>query len=85
MLAQANVRFVRPGRGGQLVRISLRTTHLGTTSFRQAYRLESEEGEVFGEAECLLVAWSNETRSKAPMSERFRSRIARFEGLESGE
>ena len=41
LLAQTNVRFVAPGRGGESVRVELSTVHVGTRSFRQAYRVRS--------------------------------------------
>ena len=49
LLAQTNVRFVSPGRGGESVRVELSTVHVGTRSFRQAYRVRSAEGEIWAE------------------------------------
>lgn len=39
VLAQCNVAFLAPGRGGREVEVELATTHLGLTSFTQAYRV----------------------------------------------
>lgn len=83
LLAQCNVRFARAGRGGADVEIELVTTHLGSSSFRQAYRVrEVDGGAVWAEAEALLVCYDPSTGRSAPMTPAFRSALARFEGLE---
>ena len=80
VLLQTNIRFVAPGVGGTDVRVELATTHLGRSSFRQAYRVKSEEtGEVWCEAEALLVAWDPKTRAGRPMEEHFRRALLEFE------
>jgi len=61
LLAQTNIRFVAPGRGGQVVRVELSTTHVGTKSFRQAYRVRAENGDVWAEGEAALVCYDPET------------------------
>lgn len=81
VLAQCNVRFLRPGRGGAEVEVAARTTHLGRTSFAQAYRLGPPGEEPWAEAEALLVAWDNERRAKRELGPDFRARVAHFEGL----
>ncbi len=83
VLAQTNARFVAPGRGGREVSVRLATTHLGKSSFVQAYRVRDvASGEVWLEAEALLVAWDPATRGKREMSPDFRARVAELEGLE---
>lgn len=81
LLLQSNVRFVAPGRGGAEVVVELCTTHLGTRSFTQAYRVRGPEGEVWCEAEAVLVAYDPASGASAPLADGFRARIARFEGL----
>ena len=39
VLAQSNVRYLAPGRGGVEVEVEAVTTRLGRTSFAQAYRV----------------------------------------------
>ena len=80
LLAACNVRFLRPGRGGVDVEVETITLHLGTTSFRQAYRVRCG-GEVWAEAEALLVCYDPATNAPAPMAADFRAAIATFEGL----
>ena len=85
VLGQTNVRFLAPGRGGVDVDLSMATTHLGNSSFRQAYRLRAvEDGTVWSEAEALLVAWDPATRGGRPMAPDFRAAIAAFEPLLGG-
>lgn len=61
LLAQTNVRFARPGRGGHSVRVEVSTTHVGRSSFHQAYRVRAENGDVWAEAEAVLVCYDPET------------------------
>lgn len=82
VLAQTNVRFLRPGTGGVDVTVEIVTTAIGTSSFTQAYRVVPEGGEPWAEGEALLVAWSNTSRSKMPLAEAFRAALVAHEGLE---
>lgn len=88
LLAQANVVFLAPGRGGVDVEVEMATVHLGTRSFTQAYRVldaASGTGErVWCEAEARLVAYDPARAESRPMAESFRSAIARFEALGPG-
>lgn len=82
VLAQTNIRFVAPGRGGALVEIELATTGLGRTSFTQLYRVtEVETGLVLAEAEAVLVCWDGAGRCKMDMPPLFRRKVAELEGL----
>jgi len=82
VMAQCNARFLGPGRGGMEMEMELGTTHLGNSSFLQAYRIrDGTGGAVLCEAEALGVAWDNARRGKKPMEPEFRDAIARFEGL----
>ena len=80
LLAQCNVRFVSAGRGGTDVEIELITTHLGTSSFRQAYRVrESGTGEVWCEAEAVLVTWDPVTGAPVEMAPELRAAVEAYE------
>lgn len=61
LLAQTNVRFIRPGRGGCSVRVEVSTTEVGRSSFHQAYRVRAENGDVWAEAEAVLVCYDPAT------------------------
>ncbi|HVS18576.1 MAG TPA: thioesterase family protein, partial [Planctomycetota bacterium] len=80
LLAACNVRFLRPGRGGVEVAIETITLHLGTTSFRQGYRVRCDD-EVWAEAEALMVCYDPATNAPAPMTPAFRAAVAAFEDL----
>jgi acyl-CoA thioester hydrolase len=84
VLAQCNLRFLRPGRGGEQWRVAVATTRLGTSSFEQAYRILGADGQPVAEAEAWLVGWDNARRQKCALSAAFRSRVAALEGLEAG-
>ena len=78
LLAQTNVRFVAPGRGGVEVVVEAATTALGTTSFTQAYRVRAAgTGEVWCEAEARLVCWDPVRGAKTPMTAEFRAALER--------
>jgi acyl-CoA thioesterase FadM len=56
VLAQTNVVYLSPGRGGREVEVEMATTGLGTSSFTQAYRVrDAASGDVWCEAESRLV------------------------------
>jgi len=81
LLAQTSVLFLAPGRGGREVEVEVATTHVGTTSCTQAYRVrEVETGKVWCEAEARLVGFDPENQRKAPLSEAFRRSIESVEG-----
>lgn len=78
LLAQTNVLFVAPGQGGVEVVVELGTTHVGTTSLVQCYRVrEAASGAVWCEAEARLVGWDGALRRKAPWSAAFRAALSR--------
>ena len=81
LLAQTNVRFVAPGKGGVEVEVELGTTRLGTSSFAQAYRVRDiASGAVWAEAEARLVCYDAATGKSRPMTAQFRGAIVAFEG-----
>jgi acyl-CoA thioesterase FadM len=76
VLAQTNIAFLLPGRGGVDVVVEVATTHVGQTSFTQAYRvIEVSSGAVWCEAEARLVAWDPSKRQRGTMSETFRTKL----------
>lgn len=80
VLMQCNARYLKPGRGGVEVELEMGTTHLGRSSFTQAYRLrDAHSGELWCEAEALLVCWDPAKRASQPMDARFRGAIEGFE------
>jgi len=79
VLAQANLVFLRPGRGGVDVAVGLSTVTIGESSFVQVYRVGEPGGATWLEAEALLVGWDTARRAKAPLTERFRERVRAFE------
>ncbi len=82
LLAQTNVVFVAPGKGGLEVELEARTIELGTTSFTQCYRvLEASSGALWAEAEARLVLYDPASGVKRPMPPEFRRAIEELEGL----
>ena len=67
VLAQTNVVYLSPGRGGREVEVELATTHVGTSSFTQAYRIrEGKGGRVLCEGEARLVCVDPSSGRKVP-------------------
>lgn len=82
VLLQSNVRFLAPGKGATEVEIAVRTVHLGSRSFRQAYRIREAASEmIWAEAEAVLVLWDPATRSSAEIGSEFREAVRALEGL----
>jgi acyl-CoA thioester hydrolase len=82
LLAQTNVVFVAPGRGGAEVELAARTTELGTTSFTQCYRVrDAASGALWAEAEARLVLYEPANGAKRALPPEFRRAIAALEGL----
>ena len=76
VLAQTNVLYVAPGRGGREVEVEMATTSLGTSSFTQAYRVrEVSTGDVWCEAESRLVCIDGKGAKRA-MDPAFRRAIS---------
>lgn len=76
LLAQTNVLFVAPGRGGAEVELECGTTHVGTTSFTQAYRVrDAESGRVLCEGEARLVCYDAASGAKRPIPDAVRAAI----------
>jgi acyl-CoA thioester hydrolase len=82
VLAQTNVVFLSPGKGGVDVVVEARTIALGGSSFTQVYRVtDPATGNVWCEAEARLVAWDNVARRKGSISSTFRERVAAFDDV----
>jgi acyl-CoA thioester hydrolase len=80
LLAQCNVAFLSPGRGGEDVECACATTHVGTTSFTQAYRVsELASGRVLAEGEARLVSYDPRTGAKVELPRELRAAIERRE------
>mgnify|MGYP005697650785 CR=1 FL=1 len=74
LLAQTNIAYLSPGRGGQDVRLEMATTHAGRTSFIQAYRVRGADGTVWCEAEARLVLVDKDGK-KREMPAEFRAAL----------
>lgn len=72
VLSQSNVRYLKTGRGGVDVLVETCTSHIGTSSFVQCYRIRCKHsGELWCQAEALLVC-VDEAGQSCPMSPAFR-------------
>lgn len=79
VLAEATLQFVKPGRLGMKVKVAVRTTKLGTTSFHMEYEVRAGE-EVLCKAKAALV-FVNEQLQPLPLPEGFRETVGQFEEL----
>jgi len=76
VLSQSNVRYLQTGRGGADVLVETCTSHIGTSSFVQCYRIRCQaSGELWCQAEALLVCVDGAGKS-CPMSPAFRAALA---------
>ncbi|MCA8953785.1 MAG: acyl-CoA thioesterase [Planctomycetes bacterium] len=82
LLAEATVRFQRPGRLDMETRVAVRTTTLGNTSFRMHYEIQGGDL-VLASCEAALV-FVDEHMKPSPIPAAVRDAIATFEGIEPG-
>ncbi len=75
LLAQSQLRFLSPGKGGSEVRVQMGTTHLGSSSFEQCYRVSGPDGRVWCEGRALLVCYDPDTGKSRPMDAHFREAL----------
>ncbi|MEZ6006038.1 MAG: thioesterase family protein [Planctomycetota bacterium] len=78
LLAASHLRFLAPGRGGVEVTVRMGTTHIGRSSFEQAYRVFGPEGNAWCEGSALLVCYDAASGKSRPMDEVFRSGLERL-------
>jgi len=79
VLAETNVKFLRPGRLGMKVEVATGVRELGTSSFRMDYEVRSGD-HVLATATARLL-FADETMRPLPMPGRWRATIAQFEEL----
>jgi acyl-CoA thioester hydrolase len=79
VLAEAKVCFLRPGRFGMQTQVAVRTSHLGTTSFRMHYEVRAGE-KVLATGEVALV-FVDDAMKPRPIPDAVRRAIRDFEGL----
>ena len=79
VLAEATVRWLRPGRLGMPARVAAATTRLGTSSFGMCYEVRSGD-DVLCEASATLVFVGEDLRP-CPIPATFRDAVAQFEQL----
>ncbi|MBL8750119.1 MAG: acyl-CoA thioesterase [Planctomycetes bacterium] len=81
LLAEANVKFLRPGRIDMKVEVAARVGSLGTTSFQMDYEVRAAE-EVLATGHAALV-WVDASMRPVPIPGEVRAAIEQFEELRS--
>ena len=81
VLAEATIRWARPGRLGMQVSVAAATTRLGNSSFRMRYQVRADDS-VLCEAEAALV-FVGDNGKPQPMPAAFRAAVAQFEELDA--
>lgn len=82
VLLKTDIRFLKPGKGGVNVIVDIRTVQVGNSSFTQQYRVRwAENGEIWSEAEAVLVCFDFGKNRKMEVPDYLRTAICRFEGL----
>jgi len=79
VLAETTMQFLKPGRLGMAVQVSVSTTKLGTSSFDMSYEVRSGD-EVLCKSKAVLVFVDKQMKS-CPLPENFRATVAQFEEL----
>ncbi len=81
VLAEATVRWRRPGKLGMAISVAAATTRLGSSSFHMRYEVRAGDS-VLCDAEAALV-FVGEDLAPAPIPEHVRDAVAQFEGLDA--
>ncbi len=81
ILAQATLRFVRRIEFPGTLRIGLRVSRLGGSSFTMEYELRDTYGDVLTTAETVQVMYDYEAARSKPIPAEIRERIGSYEGL----
>ena len=82
LLAEATVKFLRPGRLGMKAEVAARTSGLGQSSFQMDYEVRAGD-EVLATGHAALVFVDQAMRPRA-IPEEVRSAIVQFEELPAG-
>jgi acyl-CoA thioester hydrolase len=82
VLAEATVKFLRPGKLGTAVVVAARTRELGRTSFRMDYEVRAG-GTVLAKGEAALVFVDDRLQPR-PIPDDWRAAVAQFEEFDSG-
>jgi acyl-CoA thioester hydrolase len=81
ILAQATLRFVRRIEFPCSLRIGLRVSRLGGSSFAMEYEIRDERGDLLTTAETVQVMYDYESSRSKPIPAEVRSAISAFEKL----
>lgn len=82
IVADAHIAYRAPILFGQTVKVESRVTHMGNKSLRFAYRLEeAQTGQLFADAETVMVAYDYHTLQSIPIPDDWRAIIAEFEEI----
>ena len=81
LLAEANVKFLRPGRFGMKVEVAARVKALGSSSFQMDFEVRANE-EVLATGHAALV-WVDAAFRPTPIPGDVRAAIEQFEELRS--
>ncbi len=82
VLAASSLRFLAPGRAGDVLDVAARVTRLGNSSFAMDYAVRRGE-QPLAEGDASLV-WVDEELRPMRIPEPVRSRIAVSEGIDAG-
>jgi acyl-CoA thioester hydrolase len=82
VLAEATVKFLRPGRLGMRIEVAVRTRSIGTTSFHMEYEVRAAD-EVLATAKTVLVFVDGQMRPR-PVPDEVRAAIVQFEEMVEG-
>ncbi|MCR9244128.1 MAG: acyl-CoA thioesterase [bacterium] len=80
VLAEATVRFRRPGRLGMQTAVAVRTTGFGRTSFRMSYEVRADDAVLATVA--VVLVWVDEKLAPVAVPDAVRDAITQFEELD---
>ena len=81
ILAQATLRYVKRIEFGEMLRVGLRVSRLGGSSFTMEYEVRDSHGELLTTAETVQVMFDYEAGRSKQIPDEIRAAISRFEGI----
>jgi acyl-CoA thioester hydrolase len=82
IVADVHVSYLAPARLDENVRVGVRVARIGNKSLTFEYVLEDQDsGQVLVRAETIMVAFDYRTNQSIPVSQDWRQKIQKFEGI----
>jgi acyl-CoA thioester hydrolase len=82
IVADMHIRYLAPIKLNQRIRVGTRVSRIGKKSMQFDHQIEDEDsGQVMATAEMVMVCFNYRTETTTPVSDDWREKISRYEGV----